>query len=68
MNLPFAEKSLDWRRLCRAAAVEQDPEKLSEIVQRINVNLMRRQRMLRRPGKPGLSEVVGINGGQGRAA
>jgi hypothetical protein len=42
--------SLQWRRLCRAAAVEQDPDRLRGIVQKINAKLGMRQRMLRGTG------------------
>ena len=42
MNSRFMDESLQWRRLCRAAAVEQDPGKLFQIVQRINAALSMR--------------------------
>jgi hypothetical protein len=47
MPFPFSDVSLDWRRICRAAGLEQNPEKLSQIVQRINAALRARQQMLR---------------------
>jgi hypothetical protein len=47
MNSRFTDESLGWRKLCRTAALEQDPTKLSEIVQRINSALRVRQRKLR---------------------
>ena len=65
MNSPF-EKSLWWRRLCRTAAVEEDPEKLSEIVRDINTKLKMRQQMLRRKQDP--SRVLHIASRRGRAA
>lgn len=48
MNFRLAEDSLNWRKLCRSAALEQDPEKLSQIVQKISAALGERQRSLRR--------------------
>jgi hypothetical protein len=47
MNSRFTDESLNWRMLCRAAALELDPDKLSQIVQRINHALRMRQRVLR---------------------
>ena len=47
MNSRFTDESLNWRKLCRASALEQDPTKLSQIVQRINSALRLRQRELR---------------------
>ena len=47
MNSHFADESLYWRKLCRAAALEHDPAKLSQIVQRINSALRMHQRKLR---------------------
>lgn len=47
MNSRFTDESLNWRKLCRASALEQDPSKLSQIVQRINSALRLRQRELR---------------------
>ena len=47
MNSRFTDESLNWRKLCRASALEQDPAKLSQIVQRINSELRLRQRRLR---------------------
>jgi len=48
MNYRFTEDSLNWRRLCRSAALEQNPEKLYQIVQKISSALRARQRSLRR--------------------
>ena len=42
MNSRLMDESLKWRRLCRAAAVEQDAAKLFQIVQRINAALSMR--------------------------
>jgi hypothetical protein len=36
MNSRFTDESLNWRTLCRAAVLEQDPDNLSQIVNRIN--------------------------------
>jgi len=47
MNSRFTDESLNWRRLCRSAALEQRPEKLSQIVEKINLTLKVRQRALR---------------------
>lgn len=47
MNSRFTDESLNWRQLCRAAVLEQDPDKLSQIVQRINLASKMRQRALR---------------------
>jgi hypothetical protein len=47
MNSRFTDESLNWRTLCRAAVLEQDPDRLSLIVNRINVALRMRQRALR---------------------
>jgi hypothetical protein len=47
MNFRFTDESLNWRQLCRAAVLEQDPDKLFQIVQRINFALKVRQRVLR---------------------
>jgi len=47
MNSRFTDESLNWRTLCRAAVSEQDPDTLSQIVNRINLALRMRQRVLR---------------------
>ena len=47
MNSRLVDELLDWRTLCRAAVLEQDPDKLLQIVQRINAALISRQQMLR---------------------
>ena len=47
MNSRFTDESLNWRSLCRAAVLEQDPDKLSQIVKRINLTLRMRQQVLR---------------------
>jgi hypothetical protein len=47
MNSRFTDESLNWRRLCRSAALEQHPEKLSQIVEKINLTVKTRQRALR---------------------
>ena len=53
MNSRFVDELLDWRTLCRAAVLEQDPDKLLQIVQRINAALISRQQMLRGSEKQG---------------
>jgi len=40
----FVDERDDWRRLCRAAASEKDPEKLLTLVDRINQLLERKER------------------------
>jgi hypothetical protein len=68
MTSPFVGKAWQWRRLCRAAVVEQDPEKLAEIVQTINAKLGMRQRMLRGRGKQSQPAVIRFNSRLGRVA
>jgi len=46
MSAHFTDESLNWRRLCRAAALEKDPDRLSQIVQRMNFALKIRQKAL----------------------
>jgi hypothetical protein len=46
MNSHFTDESLNWRTLCRAAAVEQNPDALAQIVHRIILALKLRQRVL----------------------
>jgi hypothetical protein len=48
MNSRFTDDSLNWRKLCRAAALEQNPDSLSQIVQKISSALKAHQRKLRR--------------------
>jgi hypothetical protein len=48
MNSRFSDDSLSWRRLCRAAVLERDPDKLFHIVQKMSSGLRARQRGLRR--------------------
>jgi hypothetical protein len=47
------EKGEEWQRLCQLAADEQDPEKLMELVERINKLLQEKEESLlqRRQGK-----------------
>jgi hypothetical protein len=47
MNSRFTDDSMNWRKLCRAAALEQNPDKLSQIIHRINSALKTHQRRLR---------------------
>lgn len=46
MSAHFTDESLSWRKLCRAAALEEDPDRLSQIVQRMNFALKIRQKTL----------------------
>ncbi len=59
MNAHFMRESVNWRKLCRGAAFEQNPEKLSQIIHRINSALMTHQRALRR-----LADTRGNNGSE----
>jgi hypothetical protein len=47
MNSRFADESMNWRRLCRSAALERRPDELFEIVEKINLALKTHQRTLR---------------------
>jgi hypothetical protein len=52
-----------WRELCAKAAVEQDPEKLHELVKEIVWLLELKEQRLRGMGKPvKVLEVPGIGG------
>jgi hypothetical protein len=45
---------LEWQKLCQAAAIEQDPEKLLDLVRRINFLLeQKEQRLLENSKKQG---------------
>jgi hypothetical protein len=68
MNSPFTGRSLKWRKLCRAAGFEQDPQKLYEIVHKLNAALRMRQRMLRSRRSRNHSPVLHIDSRSGRAA
>jgi len=57
VNSDFTKDSLNWRRLCRAAALEQDPNKIRQIVQRIDSALASRQQTLRRFAKTRRGDV-----------
>jgi 7,8-dihydro-6-hydroxymethylpterin-pyrophosphokinase len=41
-----------WKNLCAQAAVEQDPEKLMELVEEINRLLKEKEARLKDPPKP----------------
>jgi hypothetical protein len=64
----FINESLNWRKLCRAAAVEQDPDKLSQIVRRIGLALNMRQRELTRFAKARPDHIPHISSRFSRAA
>ena len=68
MNSRFTEDSLNWRKLCRAAALEQNPDKLSQVVQRINSALTTRQRRLRSFAETRLDDISHISSRLDRAA
>jgi hypothetical protein len=45
---------VEWQKLCPQAATEQDPEKLLDLVKRINFLLeQKEQRLLKHSKKPG---------------
>ena len=45
---------VEWQKLCQQAATEQDPEKLLDLVKRINLLLeQKEQRLLKHSQKPG---------------
>jgi hypothetical protein len=46
MSAHFTDESLSWRKLCRSAALEEDPDRLSQIVQKMNFALKIRQKAL----------------------
>jgi hypothetical protein len=45
------ETLLEWQKLCAQAATEQDPEKLLELVKRINVLLEEKEKRLLQQSK-----------------
>jgi hypothetical protein len=57
MNSRFTGESLSWRKLCRAAALEKDPYKLSQIVNKINSALRSRQRSLAEDRRDNISSI-----------
>jgi hypothetical protein len=67
MNSRFTDESLNWRKLCRAAVLEQNPEKLSQIVQRINVTLKSRQWVLRTFAETGRDHIPHVFRGEGNS-
>jgi hypothetical protein len=68
MNSRFTDESLNWRKLCRSAALEQRPDKLSQIVERMNLVLKMRQRMLRSLAEARCHDRVHISSRSNRAA
>lgn len=48
MHSHFADDSMSWRKLCRAAVLAHDPNELSQIIHKMNSALRSRQRWLRR--------------------
>ena len=68
MNSRFADDSLTWRKLCRAAALERDPDELSRIIHRITSALKAQQRRLRRIAGTRRTDVPHISSGLNRAA
>jgi hypothetical protein len=68
MNFRFTNESLNWRKLCRSAALEQRPDKLSRIVERINMALKTRQRTLRNLAEARRSDSSHLSSKLNRAA
>lgn len=68
MNSRFTDDSLNWRRLCRAAALAHDPERLSQIIHRMNSALKSHQRWLRRFAATRHSDTSHISSRLDRAA
>jgi hypothetical protein len=68
MNSRFTDGSLSWRKLCRSAALEQRPDKLSQIVEKINLALKTRQRALRNLAVARRDDNAYNSPGSGRAA
>ena len=68
MNSRFMDDSLTWRKLCRAAALEQNPEKLTQIVRKISSALEARKRRLRRSSEIRLQNLAHIASRLDRAA
>ena len=68
MKSHFADESMYWRKLCRAAAVEQDADKLVQIVRKLNSALLARQRKLRSVAGTRRNNVAHISSGIERAA
>lgn len=65
MKRRFTDESLNWRKLCRAAVIEQNPDKLSQIVQRINAALKSRQSVLRSFAETGREHISHAFRGEG---
>jgi hypothetical protein len=68
MNSRFTKESLHWRQLCRAAALEQNPGRLFEIVQSINSALRLHQRRLRSLAGGRRNHISQVSARLGRAA
>jgi hypothetical protein len=68
MNSRFTDESLHWRKLCRSAALERRPDKLLQIVEKINLALRAHQRMLRNLAEAGRDHHPPISSRSSRAA
>jgi hypothetical protein len=68
MNSRFAGDSVNWRRLCRAAVLEQDADKLSHIVRRMNSALGVHQQRLRDLAKAKRDTISSVSPMPDRAA
>jgi hypothetical protein len=44
---PMDTEKPDWQRLCAAAANEEDPQKLTELIAEMNRDLLRKEERLR---------------------
>ncbi len=58
VNTHLLNDSARWRKLCRAAAVEQDADKVWQIVRKIDSALSSRQRLLRLSAKDAHERVA----------
>jgi hypothetical protein len=68
MNSRFTDDSLIWRKLCRAASLEQNPDSLSQIIQKINSALKTRLRKLRSSVETRRNNASRLSSKLGRAA
>jgi hypothetical protein len=68
MNSRFAGDSLNWRRLCRAAVLEQDADKLSHVIRRMNSALSMRQQRLRELANAKQDTISSVSSMPDRAA
>jgi hypothetical protein len=68
MNSRFTSDSLNWRKLCRAAVLEQDADKLSHVIRRMNYALGMRQQRLRELANAKRDTISSVSSMPDRAA